>query len=1784
MTYFYLPMLMKQILLLFIFCLGLVQASFAQTSGLQLKSRRFIPEANVDQFRWDQFSQKNNAASGQWFALIQFHQLPNVQNRLQMALLGIEPAVYIHANTYYCSLKQPVSNVQLKQLGVRAVIDLQAADKMSAALQKGNYPAWAVKKPGMVDVLVSIHPHLPLATAIHLLQPTHAVLLDTVYHQFHQLQLRVNQDAITSMAALPWLLYIQPILPNPTIINDEMLGMGRTRQAKASLLKGGEGLSGNGVVVGVGDNADITGHEDFKDRVLNYASWSKQTHGTHVAGTIGGAGLVDPLYEGNAPKATLLAQIFAGVWLNAPTYVAAHDMVLTNNSYGAVLGDCDYAGVYDMYSAALDRQAIQLPQLLNIFAAGNDGTLSCNGYPQGYKTTAGGYQAAKNVLTVGWGDKTFNASSSGSKGPVTDGRIKPEIIATGSEVASTAPDNNYHTDWGSSMATPAVTGAASLLIEKYRQLQAGNNPSAALVKTLLMNGATDLGSTGPDYATGFGYLNLYRSLQMLKNNHIIYGSAALGQINNHNITVPVGTAQLKVMLYWVDTPAAVFSQTALVNNLDLLVRTPSANAILPWVLDPAVAGVLNPATRGIDYLNNVEQVTIQNPETGLFTLRVSGTAVTQGNNQAYVLVYDIIEPGVKLGYPNGGEPLVPGETLTIQWDAWGNSTNSFTLQFSNNNGVSWSDIATNLPFATRQYNWMVPAIATENARIRLIWNGTPYSETGQAFVILGQPVIGIPALSSFCKGYYTIEWPAIGGATDYELLLKQGDHFVTKGITTQTSFTYGPLASDSFYIFTVRARINGQIGRRAIAWGDAPSGGTCTTTNGYSNHDFRLESIQPKLSGRLHSSTAFTANETLVFKARYLGQAQSGTAQFAYRVNGGSWINACTVSNIAYDSVISCNVPSIDLLAAGIYTIQAAITSALDPSRLNDTLTVVVQQLPNAPITAAFTEGFENAISGTVAQATRGLPGLNRWDFEGSGVHSRVRNGVPGITALQGSKALTLDANQYIPAGTSSFITGTYNLSNYSGMLPDELGARFRFWYKNHGTTPHADNRVWLRKNDTANWVEVFNFDAVSSKAGSWNQSTVLHVDDYPALFPLSSSVQIRFGNRSIIHTGDDLGNNGLTIDSIGFFFAPQDCEMIAVDTPYIFSCGLGNQVPLRIRAKSYRLSLPSFPVKYRLNGGAIETGIYTNGAPHYIFPQTLDLSAPGDYTLEVWCDWMQDNYRENDTIRVSIKNQPLISSFPYLENFEAGTGYWFTPNSNVFEWGTPASRHIKKAASGSKAWKTKLVGSYNDAEVVYLNSPCFNISGLTNPYFSCNLSYDIEQCSDPNYFCDGAWVEYSLDGSTWSKLSTYNASGVTNGYNNPYFSLWDGSFTRWHTVSMPLPAGASSLQLRFVLESDGGVFKEGLAVDDVHIYDLLQPLYTGALAAPITQPVSGNNWASYQHSSGAVTAQINALGNNLGNTVVQNFVHAGTVRDTNNQYYLNRNWTIKPTNRTSTAQVQFYFTDAEIQAMANANTCATCTPPQDAYDLGVTVYQNTVNASLENSSLADNGGGWHYFYPAAELLKVPYDKGYYAQLNSSFYGEFWLHTGGANQQPLPAQIVQFTAIQKASDALLQWQTANENGVQNYELQVCKGIDAYRNLQFQTLASLPAKNQLANSYQYIDIEAQKNGIRYYRLKITDKNGAVAYSMVRSLQFGKTGEWLVYPNPVKDYVHLQYQGSATWLQASVTNNAGTVLLTKQWQMVNGLQKQTLSIASLPAGTYWLQLFNGQDIQRFLIVKQ
>jgi hypothetical protein len=118
---------------------------------------------------------------------------------------------------------------------------------------------------------------------------------------------------------------------------------------------------------------------------------------------------------------------------------------------------------------------------------------------------------------------------------------------------------------------------------------------------------------------------------------------------------------------------------------------------------------------GVDNLNNIEQITFDNPAAGTYKIIVTGTTVPL-NTQEFSVVYDYVAPELLLTYPMGGE-FNPGTTEYIRWDYEGEDK-TFNIEFSNDGGLTYTVIAANVPSAARNFV-TVPADWVPNAKIRI---------------------------------------------------------------------------------------------------------------------------------------------------------------------------------------------------------------------------------------------------------------------------------------------------------------------------------------------------------------------------------------------------------------------------------------------------------------------------------------------------------------------------------------------------------------------------------------------------------------------------------------------------------------------------------------------------------------------------------------------------------------------------------------------------------------------------------------------------------------------------------------------------------------------------------------------------------------------------------------------------------------------------------------------------------------------------------------------------------
>ncbi len=768
---------------------------------VKLRSGHYVPDAKVVLKKSSVKARLSNEELGGEYVIIQFHSLPTAQEKLNLLKSGINLLDYIPDYAYIARLDSKVNENTLKSIAaIRSVEPFKSKDKIDPNFANKASYKHAVSGNGEISMLVTLFKEVKKATFLSKFTDLGIKADTNTVYKENVISVKATFSEIEQIAVLDEVQYITFITPKPESISLETNANHRVNAVQSTIV-GAKNLRGEGVVIGVGDNGVVFDHSDLQQRIiLNDQSGNGiGEHATHVTGIIGGNGNLSDTRSGIATKSNFVIGFFSTLIYEAPAFINNYGMVLTNNSYhnpGVPTGQ------YEHESILADNQLVANPALLHVFASANPGSE--------YGLVAGAFASSKNILTVGSIDITNTIAGYSGRGPCLDGRLKPEIVSIGSDVPSTVVGNKYENWNGTSMAAPAVTGGLALMYEHYKKMH-GSNPNAGLMKAIICNTADDLGNSGPDYTYGFGRMNIKKAVQAIEAGRYIQSSINAGLSKSHTITIPSGTSFLKVMLYWKDQAGSISSSIALVNNLNLSV-TNGGTTYQPWVLNPTAPAAV--ATRSIDNLNNIEQVTFANPASGNCSISINGSGITTGASQDYFIAYEFVKTGIELTYPIGGEVLEPSKTEIIRWDSYGTSATT-NLFYSTNNGSTWNAIASGIPTSSGSYTWPVPNLTNENVTFKAV-SGSSTSTTTNKTVIIRTPIV----TNERGNGNVSLSWLPVNGASLYEILVLKKTDKEIQSLTTTTSLSYtipNVASNDSIYVSVRAVTATSKKGRRSYA-------------------------------------------------------------------------------------------------------------------------------------------------------------------------------------------------------------------------------------------------------------------------------------------------------------------------------------------------------------------------------------------------------------------------------------------------------------------------------------------------------------------------------------------------------------------------------------------------------------------------------------------------------------------------------------------------------------------------------------------------------------------------------------------------------------------------------------------------------------------------------------------------------------------------------------------------------------------------------------------------------
>ncbi len=419
---------------------------------------------------------------------------------------------------------------------------------------------------------------------------------------------------------------------------------------------------------------------------------------------------------------------------------------------------------YNAQAREFDRITRSLGSFMLCMAAGNSGntTNTTLSYGPGWATIVAEERTSKNNFTVHAGANPGEHYEWASKGPTRDGRLKPDISPEGFA--------------GTSNASPNMAGMVNVLFESYQDSY-HTAPRSDVVKAVVLNTAIDADKKGIDFKTGFGTLNPIRAHRAIQQQHIFTGSMPQGSSGSvqYTLNIPAGTRLAKILLYWHDYPGTVGAAKALVNDLDIRVSTPSGQTFLPWVLDPKPGRHYDLPVRKTDNLNNVEQVTIDDPQAGIYTITISGSYVPFGP-QPFVVTYDLLPYHIEITSPVAGFRTARGKQILFTWNAALATGNQVELILQKQTGQS-SVIAT-LPDTQLYYKYTIPADFPNSSTARLIvrQKNTFYADTSEYFHVMESPS-GL-SFRSICSDRIRLQWNNLNIPGTQYILYRLGEKYM----------------------------------------------------------------------------------------------------------------------------------------------------------------------------------------------------------------------------------------------------------------------------------------------------------------------------------------------------------------------------------------------------------------------------------------------------------------------------------------------------------------------------------------------------------------------------------------------------------------------------------------------------------------------------------------------------------------------------------------------------------------------------------------------------------------------------------------------------------------------------------------------------------------------------------------------------------------------------------------------------------------------------------------------
>ncbi|MCR9288179.1 MAG: S8 family serine peptidase [Bacteroidetes bacterium] len=1102
---------MKRTLLTFLSLCFLLNLSAQTEYMVLLHSGEQIWAENARNYSDQAFISSHEAIEGKYYRFLQFFEIPNQEGLDKLSQEGIELLEYIPNKAYIASIPVAFDVNKLPDMGVRSIMPIIKELKMRYDLTQETLPVWAVKG-NRIELMLKYYKNIRHEAILDYCKNDGIkILAENGYN--NALKISIPKDKLEILASMPYVAFIEPI---PQAGEKEDVE-GRTLH-RANLLDtntpSGRHYDGEGIGVVCRDDGAVGPHIDFQGRMDDtFVGPDRGTHGDGVSGIMAGAGNLNPRNRGMASAADLWILDYEDHFLDETMDLFFnHNAIITNSSYS---NGCN-AG-YTVITETVDGQLWNNQTLLHVFSAGNSNNNNC-GYGAGnqWGNITGGHKQAKNCIATANLFADASLVNSSSRGPAHDGRLKPDIAANGQDQISTSTSNTYQSFGGTSGAAPGIAGIAAMLQDAHRELNNDDLAPAPLIKAILMNSANDLGNKGPDYKYGWGHVNAFRGALTLEENRYLTAEVMPGETNMHTITIPDGVVQSRVMVYWADPQSTVMTNKALVNDIDIKMVDASGTEYLPWLLDPTPDPIIldTPAGNGNDHLNNVEQVAIDNPVPGDYTLEVNGFELPFGAKE-YFIVWEFRTSEITVIYPNGGDKMVPGEMERVHWDAMGED-GFFQVLASVDGGANW-DLIEAVFGDQRMAMWEVPDVVSGDVIVRV--------SRGQEIDVSDAPstIMKLPSavkVDHACPEYIRVVWSPVEDATSYDVHLL-GQKFMEEiGNTVDTfldvpTINTNPTLDHWFAVSANEENLNAD-GRRTIAkhW-----------DGGLSDCDDLVNEIGVYSIDAPSSSTILACQELdapIEISVINYGSEPQSNIEVSYQIAGNPVVTETLVGPVNPGEIVSYTFSqNFTSMTGGDFTLDASVFIPNDEAAFNNTTSreLTLQIYPDAGAPIGYQEDFQNPIFPPDYYAISNPDNATTWEYAVSitGIDGNITNAaaMPNRFFSDSGQRDEL-TTQPIELGDEDFVVLTFDLS-----------------YTTRGGTSDT-LEIWV-SNDCGFSYEFSGYRKAGSDLVTATTTTGVYIPSSSAQWRTESISLANYKNSSAVFKFVNINNGGnnLYIDNI---------------------------------------------------------------------------------------------------------------------------------------------------------------------------------------------------------------------------------------------------------------------------------------------------------------------------------------------------------------------------------------------------------------------------------------------------------------------------------------------------------------------------------------------------------------------------------------------------------------------------------------------------------------------------